>query len=161
MIRGTSQERFNHELGLEPLSILSLSYLQEILSSHNDPYYQTRSKSVKNIYINLGKKNNAFANFYFPHYIKKWFKLSVDNRFIESAKKVQKNYFWLYQTLKNSVYQTHDIPGFKLLTRSTLNFNHLNKHQFRHNFNDSINPMCSFSFETETTDHYLLTWERQ
>ena len=88
VIRGTSQERFNHELGPEPLSILSLSYLQEILSSHNDPYYQTRSKSVKNIYINLGKKPNAFANFYFPHYIKEWFKLSVDIRFIELAKKV-------------------------------------------------------------------------
>lgn len=63
VIRGTSQERFNHELGLEPLSILSLSYLQEILSSHNDPYYQTRSKSVKNIYINLGKKKQCICEF--------------------------------------------------------------------------------------------------
>ena len=63
VIRGTSQERFNRELGLEPLSILSLSYLQEILSSHNDPYYQTRSKSVKNIYINLGKKKQCICEF--------------------------------------------------------------------------------------------------
>ena len=50
VIRGTSQERFNRELGLEPLSILFLSYLQEILSSHNDPYYPTGSKSVIYIY---------------------------------------------------------------------------------------------------------------
>ena len=48
------------------------------------------------------------------------------------------------------------ISGFKLLTRLRLNFSHLNEHKFRHNFKDTINPMCSCGFEPETTDHYLL-----
>ena len=50
----------------------------------------------------------------------------------------------------------HDINGLKLLTRLRLNFSHLNEYKFRHNFNDTINPMCSCGKEPETTLHYLL-----
>ena len=46
-----------------------------------------------------------------------------------------------------------DISGLKLLTR------HLNEHHFRHNFKDTINPMCSCGFEPESTDHYLLRYK--
>ena len=37
-----------------------------------------------------------------------------------------------------------------------MDFSHLNEHKFRHNFNDTINPMCSCGKEPETTLHYLL-----
>ena len=57
---------------------------------------------------------------------------------------------------ENSIYAIHDISGLKLLTRLRLNFSHLNEHKFRHNFKDTINPMCNCGFEPETTDHYLL-----
>ena len=57
---------------------------------------------------------------------------------------------------ENSVFAVHDITGLKLLTRLRLNFSHLNEHKFRHNFNNTINPMCSCSKEPETTLHYLL-----
>ena len=50
----------------------------------------------------------------------------------------------------------HDISAHKLLTRLRLNFSHLNEHKFRHNFKDTINPMCSCSSDIKTTDHYLL-----
>ena len=50
----------------------------------------------------------------------------------------------------------HYINGLKLLTHLLLKFSHLNEHKFRHNFNDTINPMCLCSKEPETTLHYLL-----
>ena len=50
----------------------------------------------------------------------------------------------------------HDISSLKLLTRLRLHFSHLNEHEFRHNFKDSISQMCSCGFETETKDHYSL-----
>ena len=46
--------------------------------------------------------------------------------------------------------------GEVLLTRLRLNFIHLNEHKFRHNFNDTTNPMCSCGAATERTIHYLL-----
>ena len=37
-----------------------------------------------------------------------------------------------------------------------MDFSHLNEHKFRHNFNDTINPMCSYGKKPKTTLHYLL-----
>ena len=56
---------------------------------------------------------------------------------------------------ENSVFVVHDINGLKLLTRLTMNFSHLNEHKFRHNFNDTINPLGPCRKEPETL-HYLL-----
>ena len=57
---------------------------------------------------------------------------------------------------KHLVFKFHNIKGVKLLTRLRLDFSHLNEHKFRHNFNYTINPMCSCCKEPETTLHYLL-----
>ena len=37
-----------------------------------------------------------------------------------------------------------------------VDFSHLNEHKFRHNFADTLNPLCSCSLETETTAHFFL-----
>ena len=42
------------------------------------------------------------------------------------------------------------------MTGFTLNFSHPNEHKFRHNFLDTINPMCSCGSVPETTVHFLL-----
>ena len=52
---------------------------------------------------------------------------------------------------ENSVCEIHDINGLKLLTRLRLNFSHLNEPKFRHNFDDTTNPMCSSGKEPEPT----------
>ena len=41
---------------------------------------------------------------------------------------------------ENSIFALHDSLGIKLLTRLRLDCNHLNKHKFRHNFRDTLNP---------------------
>ena len=37
-----------------------------------------------------------------------------------------------------------------------LGFSHLREHKFRHNFADTLNPLCLCSLETEDTEHYFL-----
>ena len=37
-----------------------------------------------------------------------------------------------------------------------LNFNHLQKYEFKHGFSDSINPICVCGTEVEATEHVLL-----
>ena len=49
-----------------------------------------------------------------------------------------------------------DSLGLKFLNRLRLDFSHLNEHRFRHNFQDCLKPLCSYSLETEDTKHYLL-----
>ena len=47
----------------------------------------------------------------------------------------------------------------KLLTRLHPGFSHLLEHKFRHNFTDSLNPLCSCSLETESTLHFYLCYQ--
>ena len=60
------------------------------------------------------------------------------------------------KTSENSIIAINDNNGIKLLTRLRLNFSHLNEHKFRHNFLNTLNPMCSCGSEPETTAHFLL-----
>ena len=57
---------------------------------------------------------------------------------------------------ENTIYNIHDPLGVKLLSRLRLGFSHLREHKFRHNFSDTINPLCPCSLEPETTTHFLL-----
>ena len=53
--------------------------------------------------------------------------------------------------IQNSTYKIYEPLGIKLLTRFRLGFSHVFEHKFRHNFADSLNPLCSCSLETEST----------
>ena len=64
------------------------------------------------------------------------------------SKKRKKSFFCIYYPL-----------GVNLFTRPRLQFNHLNKHKFRHGFSDTINPMCTCRTEVETTEHFLLRYQ--
>ena len=46
--------------------------------------------------------------------------------------------------------------GLNLLTRSRLGLSHLCEHKFRHNFEGTLNPLCSCRIEAETTLHFFL-----
>ena len=56
----------------------------------------------------------------------------------------------------NSIFHWHSPKGIKLNTRLRLDLSHLCEHKFRHNFQDTLNPLCSCGDDIETTIHNLL-----
>ena len=74
---------------------------------------------------------------------KEWNNLSPENR-----KSVS------YEVFQNSV--VSDSLGIKLLTRLRLGLSNLREHKFNHNFQDTINPLCPCSLESESTIHFFL-----
>ena len=92
----------------------------------------------------------------FSSCIKECSKLNDKIRNIESIYEFKVTIFNFIRPKENSVFDTHDANGIKVLSRLRLNFSHLNKHTFRHNFNDTVDHMCTSSLEPETTLHYLL-----
>ena len=46
-----------------------------------------------------------------------------------------------------------DALSLKLLTCFRLNCSNFNEYNFRHNFRETVSPMCSCGAEVETTDH--------
>ena len=57
---------------------------------------------------------------------------------------------------EKSIYNIYDPQGSKLLNRLRFGFSHLPENKFRHNFADTVNPLCSCTLETESRDHYFL-----
>ena len=55
---------------------------------------------------------------------------------------------------ENPIFNCQNPSGIKLITR--LSFSHLSEHKFRHNFQDTLNPICSCGENIEGTTHYLL-----
>ena len=56
----------------------------------------------------------------------------------------------------NSIVNCHSPKGIKLITRLRLGLSHFREHKFRHNFQDTLNPICSCGDDIESTIHYLL-----
>ena len=49
------------------------------------------------------------------------------------------------------MYGIYDPFGVILINRLHLGFTHLREYKFRHNFADTVNPLCSCTLETENT----------
>ena len=55
-----------------------------------------------------------------------------------------------------STYRIHNPVGIRLLTCLCFGLSHLNEYKFRHNFANSVNPLCAGSIKPETTRHFFL-----
>ena len=74
---------------------------------------------------------------------------------VQKKKKKKKKIIRFIRSKENFVFEVcDDISDVKLVTGLTLNFNHLNEHDFRHNFTDTINPICNSSFDIEAAIHH-------
>ena len=58
--------------------------------------------------------------------------------------------------MASKVYNINDTIGIKFITRLRLGFNHLQEYKFKHNIQDTLNPLCSCSIEAESTSYYFL-----
>ena len=88
--------------------------------------------------------------------MEEWNKLSFAIRNSESYSIFKKSLLKCIRTIPNSVFSVADIYGIKILTRLRLGLGHLREHRFRHNFQDTFNPLRSCSREIELTSHFFL-----
>ena len=104
----------------------------------------------------LGTKHNFFQNSYFTGAIKEWNRRDIDIRKSDSISTFKKRILSFIRLLPNKVSNSHNPQGLKLLTRLQLGFSHLRYHKFKHNFLDTINPLCSCGSDIETALHVFL-----
>ena len=62
----------------------------------------------------------------------------------------------IIRTIPKQVYGIHDPKGLALLTQLRVGLNALSFHKLRHNFNDTLNPLCPMNDGIEDTGHFLL-----
>ena len=156
-IRGTSKEKLYQELDLESLRLRRWykktlcykipknqhpEYLFHLIPVRRAPY---TTRNVHSLSI-FKSKHNFFKNSFFPSTICEWNKLDPNLRNSESFLTFKKNILQFIRPATNSVYNCHNPKGIKLITRLCLGLNHLREHKFKHNFQESLNPLSQPAF---------------
>ena len=167
-IRGTSMEKLFDELGLEFLADrrwmrrltlfykikneLAPSYLCDLIPTA-PTRYQTRNKDSIRVFT---PRTDLFSFSFFPYTSRIWHTLDPNIRELPSLTVFKKALLKFMRPYPSQVYGIHNFVGIKFLTRLRLGLSHLREHKFRHDFRDTLNPLCSCNIEPETTSHYLL-----
>ena len=125
----------------------SLSYLFNTIPNSNNRQHQTRnSGNIPSFFA----KHDYFKNSFFPSAITQWNKLDCCIRNADSFKVFRKRLLSFIRSMPNSIYNIHSPPGVKYRTRLRIGFSHLKEYKLKHNFQYSIDPMCSCSSGIET-----------
>ena len=113
----------------------------------------THSFRNPNSFTSFTCRTKYFQNFFFRSVINDWNKLDPKIRNSISYLSFKSALINFFRPSENKIFNIHDEVGLK---RLQLGFSHLPEHKFRHNFVDTLNPLCSCSFEPEATMHIFL-----
>ena len=167
-IRGTSVEKIYQELGLESLPkrrwYRKLSHFFRLFKGQFREYLFKILTSVSKGYITRTNNNiphfsakcNTYRNSSFSSTVIEWNNLDLKIRNSDTFCALEKSIFKFIRPCSNFIICCHSPKGIKLITRLTLGLSYLHEHKFRHNFQDTLYPICSCGDGIETTIHNLL-----
>ena len=101
-------------------------------------------------------RHTFFKNSYIPSTIIEWNKLDQDIRNTESYALFRKHLLSLIRPVANNIFNVHNSKGMNFFTRLRVGFSYLKEYKFRHNFQDTTNPLCSCGNFVESTTHFFL-----
>ena len=164
-IRGTSKKKLYQELGLESLKdrrwLRRMSYLYKIISTKLPPYLRElipplqRSHRYPGCFQTLRCKT-TFQNLFLPFTVTERNKLYTDIKNTDSHEMFHKKLLTFIRPLENDTYGIYDPLGVRLLERLRLGFSQLKEHNLRHNFDGTLNLLCSCFLETKDKEYYFL-----
>ena len=165
-IKGKSPEKFYQELGLEYLQqrrwMRSLCLFYKVVLTKLPAYIYgfitpvRQSQRHPNIFNSFSCRTEYFKNSFFPWVIGEWSKLNPEIRRSGNYNIFRKSILNFIRPSASKVFDINHTIGIKLIIRLRLGFSHLLEHKFKYNLQDTLNTVCSWSLEVETTSHYFL-----
>ena len=101
-------------------------------------------------------RTTRFKTSFYPDCLSEWNKLDPEIRLSPSLSIFKTKLSKLIRPTPKLVYGIHDPKGLAILTQLRVGLSKLNFHKFRHNFRDTVNPLCPASDGVEDTEHFLL-----
>ncbi len=167
--KGTSREKLYAELGWESLSLrrwsrrltlfykfinnLAPDYTTDPIPPQRQSRYSLRKQDVIG---RIRARTEKFQSSFYPHCLSEWNKLDSEIRLAPSIAAFKTKLLSKIRPLPKSVFRIHDPTGLSYLTQLRVGLSKLNFHKFKHNFRDTINPMCPTNDGIEDTEHFLL-----
>ena len=138
-----------------------MSYLYKIISTKSPPYLHEivpplqRSHRYPGCFKTLCCRTELFRNSFLLFTVNEWNNLDSDIKNSDFYVIFRKKRLAFIRPVGNSMYGIYDPFGVKLINRLRLG-SHLQEQKFRHNFADTVNPLCSCTLETENTEHFFV-----
>ena len=159
--KGTSKEKLYKELGLEILE--KRRWYWKLCCSFKIFRYQYPFNITSTSVITYNQRNTNIIplfklkhNFFFLPVVIEWNKLDQNIRDSENVNILTKTNLKFIRPSRSTVYNCHNPKMVKSLTRLRLGLSHLLEHNFKHSFQDSLNPIFSCGKDMETPAHFLL-----
>ena len=167
--RGTSRDKLYDELGWESLNFrhwsrrLILFYktvnnLTPDYTSYPSPYlmYSTyqlrRSAAIGHVFA----RTKCFKSNFYINCLLEWDRLDQDIGQSNSLAIFKRRLFSIIRPPAKSVFGIQDLRDLSILTQLRVGLSRLNFHMFKHNFNDTTNPLSPISDGVEDREHYFL-----
>ena len=168
--RGSSREKLYADLGWESLSSrrcsrrLTLFYkmMNNLMPKYTmDPIQQLQQSqySLRNqdVIGQIRARTEKFKSSFYPNCLSEWNELFPEIRTASSVLSSRKSCSRKSPPPPaKSFFEIHDPIGLSYLTLLRVGLSKLNLHKFKHNFLDTINPMCPSNDGIESTEHFLL-----
>ena len=167
--RGTSREKLYTELGWESLNSrrwsrrltlfykiinnLTPTYMKDPIPQPPQTRYSLRNQDV------VGRtraRTEKFKSSFYPHCLSEWNKIDPEIRLAPSVAVFKAKLLSIIRPPAKSVFGIYDPIGLSYLSQIRVGLSKLNFHKFKHNFRDTVNPMCPMNDGIENTEHFLL-----
>ena len=139
-----------------------MSYLDKIMSTKLPPFlYELipplqRSHRYPGCFKTLHCRTDPFRNSFLQFTVNEWTELDADIKNSDSYGIIRKKHLAFIRPVGNSIYGIYDPFGVKVIDRLGLGSSHLREHKFRYNFAGILIPLCSWTLQTEKTEHFFL-----
>ena len=100
-------------------------------------------------------RTEKFKYSFYPNCLSEWNELCPEIRTAPSVDIFKEKLLSKIRPPAKSVFGIHDPIGLSYLTQLRVGLSKLNLHKFKHNFRDTINPMCSSNDGIKSTEHFL------
>ena len=104
----------------------------------------------------MGGRTEKYQSSFHPNCISEWNKLDPEIRNVPSIAMFKTRLLSIIRPPAKSIFGIHDPIGLSYLSQTRVGLSKLDFHKFKHNFKDTINPMCPKNDGIEDTEHFLL-----
>ena len=132
---------------------LTTWYKKEPISPLQQPNYSLRNQDVIG---QIRGRTEKFLSSFYPNCISEWNRLDPEIRLAPSVGVFKAKLLSKIHPSAKSAFGIHDPIGLNYLLQIKVGLSKLNFHKFKHNFRDTVNPMCPTNDGIEDTEHFLL-----
>ena len=118
-----------------------------------EPTYELRRRAAIG---HVFARTQGFKSSFYSNCLLEWDRLDQDIRQSNSLAIFKRRLLSIIRPPAKSIFGIQNPRGLSILTRLRVGLSKLNFHKFKHNFNDTMNPLCPMNDGVEECEYYFL-----